>query len=151
MSAVSARADQIRARVEDIRISLRERVRALQERVPLISELGLLGYPTNFPILEEVRARGVIGAIRGRVSRAPMIYRQTTPRMSPQTSTKVSPQTAPKAVSPQTTPAKSLSPQVSKEASPQKAVRADIVDYKEMAVEAEPARPVNKREISIAI
>jgi len=143
MSAVSARADQIRARVEDIRSRLRERVQALQMRVPLISELGLQLPTYNFPILEEVRARGVIGAIRERVyARAPMISRQTTPKISPQTQTRVSPQTAPQKAS--------VSPQISK-ASPQKAVRADIVDYKEMAVEAEPARPVNKREISIAI
>jgi len=142
MSTVDLRIDQLRTRVEEIRGDLRGRVQALQERVRLLSDSIL---PTrNFPILEQVRARGVIAAVRERVPPRALALTRATPQpmYSPETAETLSrstvKETAPQIVEPQKA-----------EASPQREYRPSIVDWKGLAVEAEPAYPVDKREMSV--
>jgi len=145
MSTVDLRIDQLRTRVEEIRGDLRGRVQALQERVRLLSDSVL---PTrNFPILDQVRARGVIAAVRERAP--PRILALTRaspqPRYSPETAGMVSRSIASKEASPQT----AIKTQTAEKASPQREYSPSIVDRKGMAVEAEPAYPVDKREMSV--
>jgi len=144
MSTVDLRIDQLRTRVEEIRGDLRGRVQALQERVRLLSDSLL---PTrNFPILEQVRARGVIAAVRERVPPRALALTRPPPQpmYSPEPAETLSRSTAREA-------APQMEPQKAEEVSPQKQseYRPSIVDRKGMAVEAEPAYPVDKREMAV--